>query len=174
MAGDDTDKTAVVFGERLHVERTVREIGTASVECFVFCPVRIHVHNNAGEIMCQVGIFPAGVHQAAVRNDDRRPVSVLVECQAMDIFCFRIVGNEVGNDIVPMYARDTVITDITGGHHFAVRQVVGVAKFEVRFVGNYFLMQARSVCVYFIDLPLAVLIKGGKQQSVCIPMQLYI
>lgn len=97
-----------------------------------------------------------------------RPVPVLVECQAMDIFCFRIVGNEIGNDIVPMYARDTVITNITGGHHFAVRQIVGVAKFEVRFIDNYFLMQARSVCVYFIDLPLAVLIKRGKQQSVCI------
>ena len=74
--------------------------------------------------------------------------------QAMDIFCFRIVGNEIGNDIVPMYARDAVITNITGGHHFAVRQIVGVAKFEVRFIDNYFLMQARSVCVYFIDLPL--------------------
>ena len=114
--------------------------------------------------MCQVSIFPAGVHQAAVRNDDRCPVSVLVECQAMDIFCFRIVGNEIGNDIVPMYARDAVITDIT----------VGIAKFEVRFIDNYFLMQARSVCVYFIDLPLAVLIKRGEQQPVCIPVQLYI
>ena len=60
----------------------VREERAAAIERLVFRPVRVHVHDDAGEIVCQVGIFPAGVHDTPVRDDDRRPVPVLIECQS--------------------------------------------------------------------------------------------
>ncbi len=82
MAGDNADEAAAVLGERFHVERAVRKVGAAAVERFVFRPIRVHVHHDTGEIVCQIRIFPAGVHNASVRNHDRRPVAVLVEGEA--------------------------------------------------------------------------------------------
>ena len=82
MAGDNADEAAAVLGERFHVERAVRKVGVAAVERFVFRPIRVHVHHDTGEIVCQIRIFPAGVHNASVRNHDRRPVAVLVEGEA--------------------------------------------------------------------------------------------
>ena len=48
VAGDDTDERRTVAGQRLHVERTVREHRTATVEGFVFRSVRVHVHYDTG------------------------------------------------------------------------------------------------------------------------------
>ena len=80
MPGDDADEAAVVFRNRFHVEDAVREERAAAVERLVFRSVRVHVHDDAGEIVRQVSIFPAGVHDASVRDDDGRPVTVLIEC----------------------------------------------------------------------------------------------
>ena len=161
-------------GERFHVERAVREVGTAAVERLVFCPVGIHVHDDAGEIVCQVGIFPTGVHDAAVRDHDRRPVTVLIERQAAQAACLGIVRDQVGNYIVAMYAGHAVIADIGRGDHLPVRQVVRVAKFQIRFVDRNLLVKARPVGLYFVYLPFPVRIEGGEQQTVGIPVELYV
>ena len=162
MAGDDADEAAAVLGERFHVERTVREIGAAAVERFVFRPVGVHVHHDTGEIVCQVRIFPAGVHDASVRNHDRRPVSVLVEGEAAQGTRLRIKRDKVGYHIVAMYARHAVVTDIGRRHHFTVRQVIGIAKFQVRLIDGDLLVKAASVNVHFVDLPFPVFVKRRK------------
>ena len=174
MAGDDADEAAAVFGKRLHVERAVREIGTAAVECFVFRPVRVHVHHDTGEIVCQVRIFPAGVHDASVRDDDRRPVPVLVEGEAVQGARLRVKGYQIGYHVVAMHARHAVVTDIGRCHHFSVRQVIGIAKFQVRFVDSDLLVKVASVNVHFVDLPFPVFVERGEEKAVGIPVELYV
>ena len=122
--------------------------------------------------MCQVGVFPAGVHQATVRDNDRCPVSVLVECQPAYVFCLRIIRDEVCDNIISVYTGNAVITDIAGGYDFAVRQIVGIAEFQVRFIDRYLLVESASICVHFVDLPFPVFVERRKEQSVGIPMQL--
>ena len=174
MAGDDADEAAAVFGERFHVERAVREIGAAAVKRFVLRSVRIHVHHDTGEIVCQVGVFPTGVHDAAVRDHDRRPIPVLVEGEAAQGACLRIIRNKVSHHIVTMYAWHAVVTDIGCRHYFSVRQVIGVAKLQVRFIDRDLLVEAAAICVHFIDLPFPVFVERGEKEAVSVPVELYV
>ena len=174
MAGDDTDEAAAVLGERFHVEGAVRKVGAAAVEGFVFRPVGIHVHHDTGEIVCQVRIFPTGVHDASVRDHDRRPVPVLVEGETAQGVRLRIKGDKVGYHIVAMHARNTVVADVGRRHHFPVRQVIGVAKFQIRFIGSDLLVKTTSVRVYFVYLPFPVFVERREEEAVSIPVKLYV
>ena len=174
MAGDDADEAAAVLGERFHVERTVREIGAAAVERFVFRPVGVHVHHDTGEIVCQVRIFPTGVHDASVRDHDRRPVPVLVEGEAAQGTRLGVKGDKVSYHIVAMHTRNAVVTDVGRRHHFPVRQVIGVAEFQIRLINGDLLVKVASVDVHFVYLPLPVLVERGEEEAVGIPVELYV
>lgn len=130
------------------------------------------MHHDAGEVMCEVRVFPASVHQAAVGNDDRCPVAILVECQPAYVFRFRIIRDEVGDYVIPMHTGNTVVTDIAGSDHFAVRQVVSITKFQVRLIDRYLLVESASIRVHFIYLPFPVFVERRKEQAIGIPMQL--
>ena len=73
-----------------------------------------------------------------------------------------------------MYARHAVIADIGRGNHLSVRQVVCIAKFQIRLIDCNLLVKARPVGLYFVYLPFPVRIEGGEQQAVGVPVKLYV
>ena len=86
----------------------------------------------------------------------------------------RVKGDKVGYHIVAMHARNAVVTDVGRRHHFPVRQVIGVAEFQIRLINGDLLVKVASVDVHFVYLPLPVLVERGEEEAVGIPVELYV
>ena len=84
VTGDHSYKTGGAVWQRLDVECAVRPERAAAIKRLILCPVRIHVHHDTREIVCQVGIFPTGVHHTPVVHHHRIPVAVLVKSQTAE------------------------------------------------------------------------------------------
>lgn len=59
-------------------------------------------------------------------------------------------------------------------HYFPVRQVIGVAEFQIRLINGDLLVKVASVDVHFVYLPLPVLVERGEEEAVGIPVELYV
>ena len=171
MAGDDTDERRTVAGQRLHVERTVREHRTATVEGFVFRSVRVHMHYDTGIVVGQVGVLPAGVHHTAVIHDDRIPVGVLVECQAAHALVLRVIQHHVTYRIATVHTRNTLVTDVGDSDHTTVGQVSTIVELQIRLVVFHKRLEACPIQIHFIDVPALVVLCLCEHHTVTVPMQ---
>ena len=79
VAGDDGHDLRRVAGDRPGVERRVRPIGIAAVVGRLVRAVGIHREQQPREVVRRVGVFPAGIQDAAVVEHRRAPVVVLIE-----------------------------------------------------------------------------------------------
>ena len=171
VAGDNADERRTMAGQRLYVERTVREHRAATVEGFVFCPVRIHVHDDTGIVVSQVGVLPAGVHHATVIHDNRVPVGILVECQAAHALILRVIQHHVTDSVIAVYTGNALITDIGDRNHTAVRQIRPIIKFQIRLVVFNKRFEACSIQIHFVDVPTLVVLRLCEHDAVTVPMQ---
>ena len=73
-----------------------------------------------------------------------------------------------------MHTRNAVVTDVGRRHYFPVRQVIGVAEFQIRLINGDLLVKVASVDVHFVYLPLPVLVERGEEEAVGIPVELYV
>ena len=170
MTGDDSDKRRTVTGQRLYVERTVREHRAATVEGFVFRSVRIHMHDDTGIVVGQVGVLPTGVHHTTVIHDNRIPVGILVKCQTAHTLILRIVQYHVTYRIATVHTRNALVTDIGDSNHTTVRQVSTIIEFQIRLVTFHKWFEACSIQIHFIDVPTLVVLCLCEHHAVAVPM----
>ena len=121
MAGDDADEAAAVLGERFHVERTVREHRSATIQRFLLRTIRIHVHHDTGIIVRQVRVLPTSVHHTTVIHHYRVPVCVLIESQTAQVLRIRRIKYHITDRVITAYTRHALITDIRVGDDTSVR-----------------------------------------------------
>ena len=67
----------VLSRNRLGIEHAVGPVRTGTVEFNLVCSVRIHVHHDSGEVVVDVDVFPAQIHDSTVVHQGRVPVLIL-------------------------------------------------------------------------------------------------
>ena len=175
VPGNNPDERARPVGERLHVEGRVREPRTAAVKILVLGTVRVHVHHEPREVVDQVGIFPTGVHHAAVVHHGRVPVVVLVEGQTAQVTGLRVVQREVAHRVGPVHARHPVIPQRGIDDQPSVGQISTVGELHIRFRnGCRNVFQPRAVGLDFEHVPATRRVHGGEQHAVGIPVHVHV
>ena len=67
----------VLTRNRLGIEHAVGPVRAGTVEFNLVCSVRIHVHHDSGEVVVDIDVFPAQVHNSTVVHQRRVPVLIL-------------------------------------------------------------------------------------------------
>ena len=156
--------------QRLDIECAVREHRTATIQCFVFCSVRIHVHYDTRIVVSQVSILPTSVHHTSVVHNNRVPVCILVESQTTQVLCFRSVQHQITHWVVTTHTRNTLITDIGNSQYATVGQIGSIIKFQIRLFIFYHWLVTCAVQFYFKYIPTFVGLQSSKHHTVSIPM----
>lgn len=73
----------------------------------------------------------SGIHHLAIVHDDRRPVGILVERQTTQGTVFRIIKHHITDLIIPIYTRNTVVTDIGYSNDLSRRQPGRIKELKV-------------------------------------------
>ena len=143
MAGDDGHHLRRMAGDRLGIEDRIRPGRVALVILDLVRAVGIHVEQQPGEVVGRVGIFPARVKHAAVVQQRRIPIVVLVETDLPRVAAVGLHEAQVGHRVAAAHAGHALEATGRVEEDPAVGQVAGVVVVDVRFLAGRHLPQAR-------------------------------
>ena len=153
MTADDLRRVA---GDRPGVERRVRPVGIAAVIGRLVRAVGIHREQQPREVVRRVGVFPAGIQDAAVVEHRRAPVVVLVEGELADVLAVGVHDEQVRHLVAAAHAGHAVETAGRAEDDPPVGQVARIVVVDVGRVVAAHLAEPAAVDAQFINLPAAV------------------
>ncbi len=171
VAGDDGRHHRRVAGDRPGVEQRVRPVGVGAVVLGLPGAVRVHVEQDAGEVVRRVRVLPAGVEDAAVVEHGRAPVVVLVEAQLAQAVVLLVEQEQVGYGVGAADAGNALEDPRRVEDDPAVRQVTGVVVVDRRVGALGQRPQAAAVGAELPDLPPLVLVGHREQHPVGVEVQ---
>ena len=124
--------------------------------------------------MRKIGIFPAHIHQSAVIHHAGVPVGILIECHTTHLTRRGLIGNHITYGVATIHAGHTLIADVTHRNDASRRHICTIEELQIGFLRLYHLVHIRAISIHLIYTPALILIGGGKEDALTIPVQQHI
>ena len=172
MPADDSSHHGGMIGDRPRIEDGIRPVRIAAVVLHLARAVRVHVKEQAAELMAHVGVFVACVEHSPVIQQRRVPIALLIEGQQPRVLSVAIGNAEVRDVGLAILAGHS--GEQAGGvkNDASVGQVAGIAVVDIGSGVCGHLVQPSTIQIDFEYLKGAGGPRHGKQQPVGIKVKL--
>ena len=174
MARDNSDNLGRMIGYGPRIEDRVRPERVAAVKLHLVGAVRVHVKEQAREIVRCIRILPSRKQDPTVVEHRRAPVVVLIEAEHADVRAVGMHDAQIGHGIASCHAGDPLETPGRCKDDPAVREVARVIIIDIGIGARRDLAKPGAVGVQLPDLPAVMRPRHGDQHLAAIEMQVHV